>query len=119
MEQYRINMYNESLVKSLNIEMKKHKCRLRFSIDDLMDVYEKMSGSIRVVIRRDKKTNLYFAVIFNYDIQSITLISYYCTFRNITPSLEVFEDLDIAIFTSKYDTADKVKEVLKPWLEDQ
>lgn len=109
-------MYNESLVKSLNIEMKKHKCRLKFDVKDLIDIYEKVSGSIRVVIKRDKETNLYFAVIFNYDMQSITLISYYCTFRDITPSLETFEDLDIAIFTSKYDTANKVKKVVEPWL---
>lgn len=113
-EEYRIEGYNRSLVKCINMELKKLKSAIRFTVDELVDVFEKGDKNIRVVIRKDKETNFYFAVIFNYDMQGITLISYYCAIRDISVSLDVFEYLDIAIYTSKFDTANKVRELIIP-----
>ncbi|MEM4323922.1 MAG: hypothetical protein QXO37_08720 [Candidatus Nitrosocaldaceae archaeon] len=80
-----------------------------------MDIVEVGDNDIRVVIREDRVTNYQFAVIFYYSMQKVTLYAYEVALRNKCLDTERFEYLDTHIYTSEFDTAQKVKRFLLGW----
>lgn len=77
-----------------------------------MDIVEIGDNSIRVVIREDRNTSYQFAVIFYYDEYKVTLYAYDVALRNKELDVNRFEYLDLNIYTSEFDTAQKVKAYL-------
>ncbi|MEM4318095.1 MAG: hypothetical protein QXK74_07170 [Candidatus Nitrosocaldaceae archaeon] len=104
--------HHRALINLINRDLKRAGSSIRVRN---MDIVEVGDNDIRVVIREDRVTNYHFAVIFYYSEQKVILYAYDVVLRNKELDLERFEHLDIAIYTSEFDTAQKVKSFLLGW----
>lgn len=101
--------HHRALINLINRDLQRYGSGVRVRN---MDIVEVGDNNVRVVIREDRVTGYQFAVIFYYNDYKVTIYAHDVALRNKELYADRFEYLDTHIYTSEFDTAQKVKAYL-------